>query len=494
MKRVLAAKTGEKEGKLVRLNGWVHNRRDHGQLIFIDLRDRSGLVQLVFLPENKICHELANTLRSEWVIEVVGKVKERPRAMRNEQIASGRVEVEARELRVLNQAKTPPFEIAEMPELDKDAKKAKKADKESKKGEQEEEKSKGKVNEEVRLSYRYLDLRRAKMQRNLTVRHRVVNQIRNYLDRKGFREIETPILTKSTPEGARDFLVPSRLHPGSFYALPQAPQQLKQLLMVAGVERYFQLARCFRDEDLRGDRQPEFTQLDLEMSFVKPKQIMKIIEKMIIRIVRSLIQIDKKLGRRLTFNPFMVLDYDEAIKQYGSDTPDLREDKNDPNELAFVWIVNWPLFEYNEQEKRYDPCHHIFTAPRGKDIPLLDKNPLKARSLQYDLALNGHEICGGSIRIHRQDIQQKIFQLVGLSQREIKTKFNHLLKAFEYGAPPHGGIAMGLDRFLMILLNEESIREVIAFPKSGDGSDLTMGAPSEVTEEQLKELGLRIVE
>ncbi len=474
MKRILASNISEHKGEKIKLNGWVHSRRDHGKLIFIDLRDRSGLVQLVFLPENKACYQLANSLRSEWVIEAIGKVNERPGSMKNENITSGGFEIEAEELKILNQAKTPPFEIAD--EYKTDLKKE------------------GRVNEEVRLTYRYLDLRKSNMQRNLTIRHRVATQIRNYLDKKGFREIETPILTKSTPEGARDFLVPSRIHPGCFYALPQAPQQLKQLLMVAGVERYFQFAKCFRDEDLRGDRQPEFTQLDIEMSFIKPKQIMNIVEKMLIQVIQSLIKIDKQLSKRLTFNPFAVLDYDEAIKKYGNDSPDLREDKSNPNELAFAWIVNWPLFEYNKEEKRYDPCHHIFTAPQEKDIDLLDKDPLKARSLQYDLVLNGHEICGGSIRIHRQDIQQKMFELVGLTKEEIKSKFSHLLKAFEYGAPPHGGMAMGLDRFLMILLNQESIREVIAFPKSGDGSDLTMGAPSKISKEQLKELNLKIVE
>jgi aspartyl-tRNA synthetase len=464
MKRILAIETIEKIGEEVKLAGWVQARRDHGQIIFIDLRDKSGLIQLVFLPENVILYQLANSLRDEWVIEVVGQVNKRPRGMVNEKITTGEVEIAVRELKVLNEAKTPPFEIAEEKE----------------------------VKEELRLKYRYLDLRRQKMKNNLVWRHKVIKLIRDFMDRQGFIEIETPILTKSTPEGARDFLVPSRLHPGQFYALPQAPQQLKQLLMVAGFEKYFQIARCFRDEDLRGDRQPEFTQLDVEMSFVKQKNILSLIERLLLKIVKELVVFDKDLSKKLTFKPFLRLDYQEAIKKYGTDKPDLRQNPEDPDELAFVWIVNWPLFEWNDQEKRYDPCHHIFTAPQEKDLSLLDKDPLKVRSWQYDLVLNGHEIGGGSIRIHRREIQEKIFKLVGLSQEEIKEKFGHLLKSFEYGAPPHGGIALGIDRLLMILFNEGSIRQVIAFPKTGDGRDLVMEAPSQVSPEQLKELNIKI--
>jgi aspartyl-tRNA synthetase len=464
MKRILAIKTIKKIDEEVKLAGWVHNRRDHGQIIFIDLRDKSGLIQLVFLPDNKETYQLANSLRSEWVIEVIGKVNERPKGMVNEKISTGQVEIEVQELKVLNKAKTPPFEIADEKE----------------------------VGEEIRLKYRYLDLRKQKMKRNLIIRHKIIKIIRDFMDKRGFVEIETPILTKSTPEGARDFLVPSRLHPGQFYALPQAPQQLKQLLMVAGLERYFQIAKCFRDEDLRGDRQPEFTQLDVEMSFVKQKNLLNLIEKIMIKIVQELVLCDKNLSKKLTFKPFLRLDYQEAIKKYGTDKPDLRENPKDPNELAFVWILNWPLFEWNQEEKRYDPYHHVFTAPQEKDLPLLDKDPLKVRSWQHDLVLNGHEIGGGSIRIHQKDIQEKIFKLVGLAKEEIKEKFGHLLRAFEYGAPPHGGIALGLDRLLMILLNEESIRQVIAFPKTGDGRDLTMEAPSPVNREQLRELNIKV--
>lgn len=460
MKRATIKEIISREGEEVRLAGWVNSRRDHGKIIFIDLRDRSGLVQLVFTPKNKELYQAADKLRDEWVIEITGKVNPRPEKMLNDKIPTGRIEVEAKELKILNQAKTPPFEIA--------------GDKEA--------------GEETRLKYRYLDLRRSKMQRNLILRHRLVKALRDFMDAEGFIEIETPILTKSTPEGARDFLVPSRLQPGKFYALPQAPQQLKQLLMVAGFEKYFQFARCFRDEDLRGDRQPEFTQFDIEMSFVKQEDVMALVENALLKVIGEMPDLDK----RFTFKPFLRMDYQEAVKKHKTDKPDLRKDKKDPNELAFVWVVNWPLFERNEEEKRYDCCHHIFTSPQEKDIPLLAKDPLKVRSCQYDLVLNGYEIGGGSIRNHRPDIQRKIFQLVGLKEEEINDKFGHLLKAFEYGAPPHGGIALGIDRLLMLLCGEESIREVIAFPKTGDGSDLTMDAPSQVAPEQLRELEIKV--
>ncbi|PIP50865.1 MAG: aspartate--tRNA ligase [Candidatus Portnoybacteria bacterium CG_4_10_14_0_2_um_filter_43_36] len=463
--RILSAKTIEKIGEEVKLSGWVHNRRDHGQLIFVDLRDRSGLVQLVFLPDNRMVYEEAGKLRSEWVIEVIGKVKKRPDKMVNDKIPTGGVEVEVRDLKILNPSATPPFEISDEAE----------------------------VNEELRLKYRYLDLRRPKMRRNLVVRHKVIKLIRDFLDKQGFTEVETPVLTKSTPEGARDFIVPSRLHPGEFYALPQSPQQFKQILMVAGLERYFQIVRCFRDEDLRGERQPEFTQLDLEMSFVNQEMILDLIEKLYLKIIQELVSFNKTLSKKLTFKPFARMDYDEAIRKYHSDKPDLRKNKDDPNELAFVWILNWPLFEWNADEKRYDACHHIFTAPQEKDLPLLDKDPLKARSWQHDLVLNGHEVGGGSIRIHQRDIQEKIFKLIGLSEKQVNEKFGHLLRAFEYGAPPHGGIALGLDRLMMLLLNEKSIREVMAFPKTGDGRDLMMEAPGPVDAEQLKEVGINVI-
>ncbi|MBD3282544.1 MAG: aspartate--tRNA ligase [Candidatus Portnoybacteria bacterium] len=455
MERINILKTTEYAGKKVKVCGWVHSRRDHGKLIFIDLRDRSGLLQVVFSGE---LYEKANKLRSEWVVEIEGVVNERPKGMINDELATGQIEMKAERLEILNKSETPPFEVSEGSEG---------------------------IKEEIRLKYRYLDLRTERMKNNIVLRHKVVKLIRDYLDEKEFLEIETPVLTKSTPEGARDFLVPSRLHLGEFYALPQAPQQLKQLLMVAGLEKYFQIARCFRDEDLRGDRQPEFTQLDFEMSFPSQEEIMEIIEELMIKIAEL-------AGKKLTFKPFKILTYKECMDKYKTDSPDLRKDKNDPDELAFAWVVDWPLFEWNKEEKRYDPMHHIFTSPKEEDIGLLEKEPLKVRSWQHDLVCNGHEIAGGSIRNHDPKIQKKIFEFVGLSEEEINNKFGHLLRAFEYGAPPHGGIAMGIDRLLMILAGEDSIREVIAFPKTGDGRDLTMEAPSDVSEKQLKELGIKI--
>jgi len=457
MNRISITDTTKYIGKRVKICGWVHSRRDHGKIIFIDLRDRSGLLQIVFTPKDKELYKLADTLRPEWVIGIGGTVNKRPKGMINPKLETGKVEVLAEKLEILNKSKVPPFEIS--------------GDK--------------KASEEKRLEYRYLDLRRERMKNNIIFRYKVVKLIRDFLDKKGFLEIETPILTKSTPEGARDFLVPSRMHQGEFYALPQAPQQLKQLLMVAGLEKYFQIARCFRDEDLRGDRQPEFTQLDLEMSFPNQKDILDLIE-------RLMIEVAKLAGKKLTFKPFKVLTYEQTMKKYKTDKPDLRKNKKDPNEACFVWIINWPLFEWDKDEKRWDPMHHIFTAPKEESLKFLEKEPSKVKSWQHDLILNGHEIAGGSIRNHNPDIQKKTFKLIGLSEKEIKEKFGHLLKAFEYGAPPHGGIALGIDRLLMILRNEKSIREVMAFPKTGDGRDLMMEAPSKVDKKQLKELNIKM--
>lgn len=447
MKRIAIEETSKYVGKKVKVAGWVHSRRDHGKLIFIDLRDRSGLLQVVFTGKE------ANAFRPEWVISVEGSINKRPEGMINKELPTGKVELRAEKLEILSKAKTPPFEIT--------------GDK--------------KVNEEMRLKYRYLDLRRERMKQNIIFRHKVVKLIRNNLDKKGFLEIETPILTKSTPEGARDFLVPSRLHSGEFYALPQAPQQLKQLLMVAGLEKYFQIARCFRDEDLRGDRQPEFTQLDLEMSFSEQEDILAIIEAL-------MIETAKLAGKKLTFKPFKVLTYTEAIKKYKTDKPDLRKNKKDPKEACFVWIIDWPLFGWNKDEKRWDPMHHIFTSPKDPNF----KDPKTAKSWQHDLVLNGHEIAGGSIRIHDPAVQKRVFKLIGLKEKEIEDKFGHILKAFQYGTPPHGGIALGIDRLIAILRNEPSIREVIAFPKTGDARDLMMNAPSKVDKKQLKELGIKL--
>ncbi len=457
MNRISISETIEYIGKKVKLYGWVHSRRDHGKIIFIDFRDRSGLLQVVF--PNSIIKEVQD-IRQEWVLEIQGIINKRPEGMINKNIPTGTIELIAEQVIILNKAKTPPFAI------DTDG---------------------YEINEEHRLKYRYLDIRRERMRNNLILRHKVIHFIRNFLNDRGFIEIETPILTKSTPEGARDYIVPSRMHQGSFYALPQSPQQYKQLLMVAGMEKYFQIARCFRDEDTRGDRQPEFTQLDLEISFPTQEEIISLIEELYINIVQKIIP-NKKIAQI----PFPRLSYDKTMKKYGTDKPDLRKDKNNKNELAFAWILDWPLFEWNKEEKRWDPMHHVFTAPKDEDIPLLDRDPSKVRSWQHDLVLNGYEIGGGSIRIHRPEIQEKVFKLVGLKEKDIKLKFGHLLHAFSYGAPPHGGIAPGIDRFLMLLANEPNIREVMAFPKTGDDQNLMMNAPSEADAKQLKELKIKL--
>ena len=444
----------------MKISGWVNVRRDHGKLIFIDLRDRSGILQVVFSGANKDLWKSADTLRPEWVVSIEGPIKERPENLKNPKIETGNIELEAEVLEILNESKTPPFEIGQ----------------------------KDKINEELRMEYRYLDLRDPKMQKNLLKRSEVLQFLSNYLKENNFVEIETPSLTKGTPEGAREFVVPSRKHPGKFYVLPQSPQQFKQLLMVAGFERYFQIPRCFRDEDSRGDRQPEFTQLDIEMSFVEEDDVMNLIEEMMVELVKNIFP-EKKISKK----PFPSIDYDEVMAKYKTDKPDLRKDKNDPNELAFAWIVNIPLFEYSETEKKWVSSHHPFTAltvaSAEEDSAMEHPENLKARA--YDLVLNGCEIGGGSIRIHKRELQNKIFEILGLKTPEIEARFGHMLKAFEYGAPPHGGIALGLDRILMILMNESSIREVIAFPKTGDDHDLLMGAPSDISESQLKEIHIK---
>ena len=459
MKRTFIKDAVEKVGEKVMVCGWVHTRRDHGKIIFFDLRDMTGLLQVVIIPSTST-YEVAARLRPEWVISVSGKIQKRPDNMVNKNISTGTVELLATEIAVLNEAKTPPFEI------DKDT---------------------SKVDEELRLKYRYLDLRSDRMNRNITLRHRIVKFIREYLYGKDFREIETPFLTKSTPEGAREYIVPSRLYPGEFYVLPQSPQQFKQLLMVAGIERYFQIVRCFRDEDQRGDRQPEFTQLDLEMSFVEQEDVLSLVEELMIKLIGKITP-----EKKITTTPFSRLKYVEATEKYKTDKPDLRKNKKDNNELALAWIVDPPLFKYSKSEKKLVSTHHPFTAPNPDDLNNLDASPEKVRALGYDLVLNGFEIAGGSIRIHSRDIQDKIFDLLGVSKDEKQRRFGHMLEAFEYGAPPHGGIAQGIDRIAAILAGEEVIREAIAFPKTGDARDPMMEAPAEVSERQLKDVHIEL--
>ena len=569
-------------GKTETLTGWIDTRRDHGNLIFVDLRDRYGITQVVFNPQiNAGMHKQAETLRSEYVIRVKGKVQDRPEGTVNAKIPTGEIELVAEELEILNASLPLPFEL--------------------------EEKN---VGEELRLEYRFLDLRRREMVENLTFRHRVLKLVHEYLDKQGFVEIETPYLTKSTPEGARDFLVPSRLTPGTFYALPQSPQLFKQILMVSGYDRYYQIARCFRDEDLRKDRQPEHTQIDLEMSFISEEDIMGVVEGMVTHVFKYAKNIDIKL-------PLRRLSYLEAMEKYGTDKPDLRygmelkdltsvfeksgfrvfdetiangggirglcftppagvefsrKDFDDltkwiqqdfgakglawfkvkgaaevesplqkffdadrigkmiqtagakagdivfmvadkfklavtalgalrcllaekykmvpEGKFELLWVVDFPLFDWNDEEERCDACHHPFTSPKAEDIPMLDKEPLKVRARAYDLVINGTETGGGSIRIHDKNIQSKMFKLLNMTEEQAEAQFGFLLKALAFGAPPHGGLAIGVDRLVTLLMDRESIREVIAFPKTQRGTCLMTDAPSPATERQLKELGI----
>jgi len=572
----------EHAGEMVKLMGWVHRRRDFGPLTFIDLRDREGILQVVFDEEkNSEAHRRAKELRGEYVIAVIGKVVMRDKDKVNPNLKTGRVEVIARELYILNDAKTPPFEIEG-----------------------------AKANEDVRLKYRYLDLRRPKMQENIKLRHRAAITVRRYMDDHGFYEIETPMMVKSTPEGARDYIVPSRLSPGDFYALPQSPQMFKQLLMVAGFDKYFQIVRCFRDEDLRADRQPEFTQIDIEMSYIRPEDIYKTLEPLMVELVR-LIEVKVEL-------PFPQLTYAEAMRRYGSDKPDTRFEmelqdlsgslsdtdftpyksaleaggqvkaitvKNgakysrkqldeltevakrygaggmawiklsesgevtsslskalgdekvsqlaatagaasgdavlisagkapvvaaslsalrlevaeregliDQNKFNFLWVTDFPMFEYHEEDGRFYAMHHPFTSPREEDFHLLDSDPGRVRAKAYDLVLNGIELGSGSIRIHSREMQRKIFEVLGLSDQEARSKFGFLLDALEYGTPPHGGIAFGFDRLVMLLAQERSIREVMAFPKTASATDLMTDSPGPVSPEQLRDLHIKIVD
>ncbi len=565
-------------GQTVTLAGWVHRRRDHGGLIFIDLRDHFGLTQIVFNPTTAAqAHELATTFRSEFVVRVTGQVTARPAGQENPNLATGEIEVYVTHAEILNDSKNPPFLINVEENVD----------------------------ESLRLKYRFLDLRHERLQRNLTIRHRAIKFMRDYLDARGFIEIETPILIKSTPEGARDYVVPSRVHPGKFYALPQSPQQLKQLLMVAGFDRYYQIARCFRDEDLRADRQPEFTQLDLEMAFVEQEDVLNLVEGCLTEMIRAVVP-HKKL-----ISPFPRLTYDQAIARYGVDKPDVRfgmeltdvtdlanktnfqvfasaaqvkgilvpgcanytrkqideltemakakgakglatialtnegikspiakfltesemhalierlqgqpgdlllfvADQSkivadalgalrlelghrlklvDPDLLAFAWVVDFPLFEWNAETKRWEAMHHLFTSPKPEDLPLLDTDPGRVRANCYDLVCNGFELASGSIRIHRREVQEKVLEILQYSREEAFARFGHMLTAFEYGAPPHGGMAPGIDRLIALMCDETSIREVIAFPKTAAATDLMTDAPSEISADQLSELHLRI--
>lgn len=463
MARIFIKEAISKEGNEVLLKGWVHVRRNMGKIAFIDLRDMTGLMQVVLVPSelDESSQVLFARIRPEFVVAIKGLVQARKKGNENENLETGKVEVLAKSVEILAEAKTPPFEI---------------------------ENEDRQAGEELRLKYRYLDMRHERVAKNMTLRHQVIHFIRNYLDKENFREIETPILSKSTPEGARDYLVPSRLYHGKFYALPQAPQQFKQLLMVAGIERYFQIARCFRDEDTRGDRQPEFTQMDLEMSFVEREDVMKLTEEMLIELIKKVAP-EKKIQEI----PFPHLTYKEVMSKYGTDRPDLRKDKSDSNLLAFAWIVDFPFFEKTDTGG-WTFTHNPFSAPKPEFMAdlIAQKNIPEIITTQYDVILNGWEIGGGSIRNHQAEALKAVFKIMGIDEKHIQANFGHILEAFSYGAPPHGGIAWGLDRLIMVLAGEPNIREVIPFPKTADAKDLLMGAPSEVDKEQLDELGLKI--
>jgi len=459
--RILIDKLHEHIGEEIIIKGWVDVRRDQGKLVFFDFRDMSGKVQGVVLPFHKEAMESAGEIRPEWVLEVKGQVNKRPDKNVQADKQNGDIELEILSIDVLNKAETPPIDVT----------------------------SDGReIGEDHRLKYRYLDMRRPRMQANLRNRHKVIQLVRDMLSEHLFAEIETPILTKSTPEGARDYVVPSRIYQGKFYALPQSPQQYKQLLMAGGMERYFQVARCMRDEDTRGDRQPEFTQLDMEMSFVGEEDVMALNEELLINIVTKLYP-EKKIQQI----PFPRITYKDAIEKYGTDRPDLREDKSNPNLLAFCWIIDFPFFEKTDEGK-WTFTHNPFSAakPEFHDALMKKENLGEILTTQYDIALNGYEIGGGSIRNHRPESLEKVLEILGYDHETIWKNFGHMLTAFSYGAPPHGGIAWGLDRLLMLLQNEDSIREVIAFPKTGEGRDLMMEAPSEIEQKQLDELGLAI--
>ena len=465
MERTYIKDLQTKIGEEVKISGWIHARRDQGKMVFLSFRDMTGLVQGITLP-NSPAMEAVKMVRPEWVVSVHGKVNARPEKMVNQDQKNGNIEIEVLGVEALNEAETPAFEISE---------------------------NTAGINEDVRLKNRYLDLRTERMQKNIRARYSIAKFVRDYLDKEKFIEIETPLLTAPTPEGARDYLVPARLWPGNFYALPQSPQQYKQLLMASGMEKYFQFARCLRDEDTRGDRQPEFTQMDLEMSFVSREEMMALNEALLIALVEELYP-----NKRIQQKPFPVLTYQEAMEKYGNDRPDLREDKEDENLLAFAWVIDFPFFEKTadsddpQAEGEWTFTHNPFSQPKKEHLDDLmsGENVGGILTTQYDVILNGFEIGGGSIRAHDPKVLRRVFEILGYSDEAIQQKFGHMLKALASGTPPHGGIAWGFDRLVMLLQNEPNIREVIPFAKNGEGKDLMMDAPTEVSAKQLDELSL----
>ena len=452
--------TGSGQEEII-IAGWVDVRRDQGKMVFFDMRDMTGKVQCVSLPSHAEATEKAKEIRPEWVLKITGMVNKRPAKDIKSNFLNSDLEIEVLKIEVLNKAETTPFQINENTTL---------------------------INEDIRMKYKYLDLRTERMQKNIRMRDKIISFFRDYMHKNDFIEIETPMMTTGTPEGSREYVVPSRLWQGKFYVLPQSPQQFKQLCMVAGFEKYFQIARCMRDEDTRGDRQPEFTQLDYEMSFVEQEDILEYTEKMFLELVKNIYP-----EKKITKIPFPRITYAESMEKYKSDKPDLRENKNDPNELAFCWILDFPMFEKND-EGEVQAVHHPFCSvkPEDKEKFMNKKDIFSIRANAYDLVLNGYELSSGSIRIHDQAEQKQVFNLLNISEEEQQKKFGHMLEAFTYGAPPHGGFAPGIDRIVMILQNEPNIREVIAFPKTGEGKDLMMGSPSEIRDEQLKDLGIKL--
>lgn len=464
--RIYINDLGSHIGNEVSISGWVDVRRDQGKLVFMDFRDVSGYVQGVVLPNHTEAMEQCKEIRTEWVVRVTGIVNKRPERNIQSDKQNGDIELEITAIEILNKAETPNIDV------NGDGKE---------------------IGEESRLKYRYLDMRRPRVQNNLRMRHKVAKYIRDYFNTEGFIEVETPLLTKSTPEGARDYIVPSRIHQGKFYALPQSPQQYKQLLMAGGVERYFQIAKCLRDEDTRGDRQPEFTQIDVEMSFVSQEDVMDMNEKLLIEIVQKYYP-----HKKIQEIPFPRISYKDAIEKYGNDRPDIREDKNDPDLLAFCWVIDFPFFERTDKSDNPDTegewtfTHNPFSSPVPEHMDnLMNKKDIGSIiAAQYDIVLNGYEIGGGSIRNHNPEALKKVFEIIGHIPENIEKNFGHMLHALASGTPPHGGIAWGFDRFIMLLQNEPNIREVIAFPKTGEGQDLMMESPSEINEKQLNELGI----